>query len=227
MKHWDGRAAGEAKLLDTVLDTMDQGAHDDRRRRRRSGLQCPAAYAARFAAGADADPPEPSRPSGNIRSRRGSSRGVRDLRRWVAARGLSARPTTYERERPNGTVLEIRTVPLPDGGAVRTFTDITARKRPRRRCRSARRRLALAQDAGSDGLWDCDLTTGRRGPRIAGGGCWATSPASWRATQTWRACSTRRCGRGRAGPDRALSGRAPTFACRAPHAAQGIPFGPG
>ncbi|GGK45882.1 bifunctional diguanylate cyclase/phosphodiesterase [Salinarimonas ramus] len=34
----------------------------------------------------------------------------------------------YERTRPNGTVLEIRTVPRPEGGAVRTFTDITARK---------------------------------------------------------------------------------------------------
>ncbi|MBI1775917.1 MAG: PAS-domain containing protein [Proteobacteria bacterium] len=35
----------------------------------------------------------------------------------------------YERTRPNGTVLEIRTVPLPGGGSARTFTDITARRR--------------------------------------------------------------------------------------------------
>lgn len=35
----------------------------------------------------------------------------------------------FERERPNGTVLEIRTNPLPDGGFVRTFTDITERRR--------------------------------------------------------------------------------------------------
>ena len=34
----------------------------------------------------------------------------------------------YERLRPDGTCLEIRTQVLPDGGAVRTFTDITERK---------------------------------------------------------------------------------------------------
>lgn len=34
----------------------------------------------------------------------------------------------HEWRRPNGTVLEIRSVALPDGGVVRTFTDITERK---------------------------------------------------------------------------------------------------
>lgn len=34
----------------------------------------------------------------------------------------------HERARPNGLVLEVRTVPLADGGFVRTFTDITKRK---------------------------------------------------------------------------------------------------
>jgi diguanylate cyclase (GGDEF)-like protein len=35
----------------------------------------------------------------------------------------------YERSRPNGVVLEVRSVNLPDGGFVRTFTDISKRKR--------------------------------------------------------------------------------------------------
>ena len=34
----------------------------------------------------------------------------------------------YERERPNGAVLEIRTVPTEDGGFVRTYSDVTARR---------------------------------------------------------------------------------------------------
>jgi diguanylate cyclase (GGDEF)-like protein/PAS domain S-box-containing protein len=34
----------------------------------------------------------------------------------------------YERSRPNGTILEVRTTKLPDGGGVRTFTDITERR---------------------------------------------------------------------------------------------------
>jgi diguanylate cyclase (GGDEF)-like protein len=37
--------------------------------------------------------------------------------------------STYERVRPNGTVLEVRVVDLADGRAVRTFTDITERHR--------------------------------------------------------------------------------------------------
>lgn len=48
---------------------------------------------------------------------------------WVKAGGIELAQHSYERERPNGTVLEIRTVPLPNGGAVRTYTDVTARKR--------------------------------------------------------------------------------------------------
>jgi HAMP domain-containing protein len=35
---------------------------------------------------------------------------------------------TFERTRPNGTVLEIRHNPLPDGGFVSIFTDVTERK---------------------------------------------------------------------------------------------------
>lgn len=50
-----------------------------------------------------------------------------DLRRWIDNDARDLR-VSYERERPNGTVLEVRTVPFPDGGGVRTFTDITERK---------------------------------------------------------------------------------------------------
>jgi diguanylate cyclase (GGDEF)-like protein len=35
---------------------------------------------------------------------------------------------TFERTRPNGTVLEVRSNPLPEGGFVRTFSDITHRR---------------------------------------------------------------------------------------------------
>jgi signal transduction histidine kinase/DNA-binding response OmpR family regulator len=53
---------------------------------------------------------------------------------------LAGMPPIYERERPDGTVLEVRTVPLPGGGIVRTFTDITARK-------AAEAQLAAAKEA--------------------------------------------------------------------------------
>jgi signal transduction histidine kinase len=35
-------------------------------------------------------------------------------------------PPVYERRRPNGMLLEVRTTVLPDGAAVRSFTDVTA-----------------------------------------------------------------------------------------------------
>lgn len=38
-------------------------------------------------------------------------------------------PPVYDRERPDGRILEVRTTPLPGGEAVRTYTDITERKR--------------------------------------------------------------------------------------------------
>ena len=43
--------------------------------------------------------------------------------------GLRASPQIYERQRPNGTVLETRAVPLMSGGIVLTYTDITARRK--------------------------------------------------------------------------------------------------
>ncbi len=39
---------------------------------------------------------------------------------------------TYERTRPNGTVLEVRGTPLPEGGVVASFVDITERKETER-----------------------------------------------------------------------------------------------
>lgn len=41
---------------------------------------------------------------------------------------LSETPNCYWRMRPNGTALEVRTMPLPNGGVVRTYTDITERR---------------------------------------------------------------------------------------------------
>lgn len=52
-----------------------------------------------------------------------------ELRNRIVQPLLAGTPACYERVRPNGTVLEIRTNPLPNGGAVRTYTDITERRK--------------------------------------------------------------------------------------------------
>ncbi len=49
------------------------------------------------------------------------------LREFVKAGGLGE-IGVYERTRPDGTALEVRSVPLAGGGFVRTFTDVTSRK---------------------------------------------------------------------------------------------------
>ncbi|MFH6785237.1 PAS-domain containing protein [Methylobacterium sp. MA0201] len=53
-----------------------------------------------------------------------------DCDAWLKLQGdLLDAPPIYERTRPNGTVLEVRTVRLAEGGAIRTFSDVTERKR--------------------------------------------------------------------------------------------------
>jgi diguanylate cyclase (GGDEF)-like protein len=51
------------------------------------------------------------------------------VREMLLNGGFNSSIGTYERTRPNGVVLEVRTMATPDGGMVRTFTDITERKR--------------------------------------------------------------------------------------------------
>ncbi len=47
----------------------------------------------------------------------------------IVERARNFQPHKYERVRPNGLVLEITGMPLPDGGFVTTYVDITERKR--------------------------------------------------------------------------------------------------
>lgn len=54
------------------------------------------------------------------------------MRDWVARGGVEKAAHSYVRERPNGTILEIKTVPLGDGSIIRTYTDITAHKEAER-----------------------------------------------------------------------------------------------
>ncbi|GGH15323.1 hypothetical protein GCM10007036_15260 [Alsobacter metallidurans] len=52
-----------------------------------------------------------------------------EVRDFVANGGIGEVGRFYQRTRPNGTVLEVRSVALADGGVVRTYTDVSARAR--------------------------------------------------------------------------------------------------
>lgn len=56
-------------------------------------------------------------------------------------------PAVLEHRTPSGRVLEIRRNPMPGGGFVSTYTDITARKRSEEALRDSERRLRLITDA--------------------------------------------------------------------------------
>ena len=58
---------------------------------------------------------------------------------WVKSGGFERKRHSYERERPNGRILEINTIPIDNGGAVRTYSDITERKADERRITHASR----------------------------------------------------------------------------------------
>lgn len=66
-------------------------------------------------------------------------------------------PHHFERARPNGTIIEIRGMPLQDGGFVTTYTDITARKRAELALQLTSERLTLATSAAAIGIWDWNL----------------------------------------------------------------------
>jgi PAS domain S-box-containing protein len=66
----------------------------------------------------------------------GSGRDAEDQLRTLLAN--TDKPSVYERTRPDGRVLEIRRNPVPDGGFVLIFSDITERKRSEAEIRAAR-----------------------------------------------------------------------------------------
>ena len=69
-----------------------------------------------------------------------------DVEIMFSRQGLVAGQTSvHERERPNGKVIEVRTVPLDDGGLVRTYTDVTLRKHAERHLQFLARHDSLTE----------------------------------------------------------------------------------
>jgi signal transduction histidine kinase/DNA-binding response OmpR family regulator len=70
-----------------------------------------------------------------------------NLKEIVRLRGALDQPRVRERRRPNGRMIEFRNIPLPGGGAVRTFTDITTRKAAEEQIAAARYQAEQAREA--------------------------------------------------------------------------------
>ena len=96
-------------------------------------------------------PPElmASRPTSNaviaFQRNRGEFDNVSDdIRGHLQPRPQGDTHHTYERQRSNGTTIEVRTVPFADGGVVRTYTDVTAHRHAERQLAEQNERLAEA-----------------------------------------------------------------------------------
>jgi diguanylate cyclase (GGDEF)-like protein len=66
-----------------------------------------------------------------------------DLKDFVRAGGIVDRPHAYDRQRPDGRVIEVHSVPIEGGGVLRTYSDITERRRQEERIRHLSRHDAL------------------------------------------------------------------------------------
>ncbi|HSP24718.1 MAG TPA: EAL domain-containing protein [Saliniramus sp.] len=65
-------------------------------------------------------------------------------------------PFCYERERPDGSIVEVRSVPLPTGAVLRTITDMTARRRAERELQASEARYRALVEASSTLVWRAD-----------------------------------------------------------------------
>jgi len=71
--------------------------------------------------------------------------------------GDVASPGQYWRKTRDGRTLDIRTRPLPDGGVVRTFSDVSSYFEAQEALREQRQRLAWVLEATRPGIWETSL----------------------------------------------------------------------
>ncbi|MGC2853854.1 PAS-domain containing protein [Novispirillum sp. DQ9] len=91
--------------------------------------------------------------------------GTTDMEERIAAIMRTARtcgrqPHTYEVRLPEGRVISVQSNPLPEGGFVRTFTDITDDRATEDHLRLMQERYALALRSANEGLYDWDILRG-------------------------------------------------------------------
>jgi len=136
MQESEARARRKSHELEVTLEHMDQGivmidANRDVvvvNRRLVELLGLPETLLARLPQGVKVDEALAHLWAAGEYGKEGSAVDPK-IRDVVLAGGMSAEIPVYERTRPNGVTLEVHAMALPDGGIVRTFTDVSERKR--------------------------------------------------------------------------------------------------
>lgn len=80
-------------------------------------------------------------------------------RRYVEA-DAGPVPDRYMRRTPDGRALEIHNRMLPDGGMVRTYSDVTSYIEAEEALRDERQRLEWVLEATDPGIWELDVVSG-------------------------------------------------------------------
>jgi PAS domain S-box-containing protein len=81
------------------------------------------------------------------------------VRPFVAKESRLLTPDTYLRRTLDGRMLEVCTRKLPDGGMVRTYTDVTSYVEAQEALASERQRLTWVLEATRPGVWETNLVT--------------------------------------------------------------------
>lgn len=81
------------------------------------------------------------------------------MRPLIAKEHIFKAPESYLRRSLDGKILEVRTRSLPDGGMVRTYTDVTSYVQTQEALAHERQRLAWVLDATRPGVWETNLVT--------------------------------------------------------------------
>ena len=68
---------------------------------------------------------------------------AKDVQEFIKSGLILDRPNSYDRRRPDGRIIEVLTVPMGKGGALRTYTDITDRKMAEEKVRHVARHDGL------------------------------------------------------------------------------------
>ena len=63
------------------------------------------------------------------------ARTPEEIKTFIRGGGILDQSQTYERTRPDGRVIEVQSAPLPRGGVLRPYTDVTERRRAEERIR--------------------------------------------------------------------------------------------
>ncbi|MBA4262914.1 MAG: hypothetical protein C0443_13085 [Comamonadaceae bacterium] len=92
----------------------------------------------------------------------GDNLGLLDsgLRAYVTQASAVLPPKVYLRKTTDGRVLEVQSRLLPEGGMVRTYTDVTSYVQAEEALRDERQRLQWVLEATRPGIWETNVETG-------------------------------------------------------------------